>query len=591
MAASDPESAPLKKIGNLAMIWRRAIRYPGLIAAAALALLVAAAATLAIPDGFRRVIDQGFGSQGGAIATHFNYLLFIVVVLAAATALRFYFVSMLGERVVADVRAAVHDNLLRLEPRFFEENRPSEIASRITSDTAVIEMVVGSTVSVALRNLVMAVGGIVYLFTLAPMLTLGLLMGIPLVLVPIILLGRRVRNLSRHSQDRIADVGSIIAETLGAMKIVQAFGQEARESRRFRAAVESAFATARRRIALRAILTAIVISMIFGGITMLMWQAAVDVAEGQVSGGTIAAFVITGALVAGALGALAEVYGELLRGAGAAGRLAELLAQVPQIGAPARPAPLPLPPLGALQFDRVTFRYPTRPEVSALHDFSLAVRPSETLAVVGPSGAGKTTLFNLAQRFYDPEAGAVRLDGVDLRQADPAEVRGRIAFVPQETVIFAASARDNLRYGDWEAPDERLWDAAEAANAAEFLRKLPDGLDTYLGEGGARLSGGQRQRIAIARALLRGAPLLLLDEATSSLDTESERLVQEALERLMADRTTFVVAHRLTTIQRADRILVINKGRLVEEGTHASLMEQKGLYHYLYTLRLAELPS
>ncbi|HWT13543.1 MAG TPA: ABC transporter transmembrane domain-containing protein, partial [Allosphingosinicella sp.] len=327
MAASDPESAPLKKIGNLAMIWRRAIRYPGLIAAAALALLVAAAATLAIPDGFRRVIDQGFGSQGGAIATHFNYLLFIVVVLAAATALRFYFVSMLGERVVADVRAAVHDNLLRLEPRFFEENRPSEIASRITSDTAVIEMVVGSTVSVALRNLVMAVGGIVYLFTLAPMLTLGLLMGIPLVLVPIILLGRRVRNLSRHSQDRIADVGSIIAETLGAMKIVQAFGQEARESRRFRAAVESAFATARRRIALRAILTAIVISMIFGGITMLMWQAAVDVAEGQVSGGTIAAFVITGALVAGALGALAEVYGELLRGAGAAGRLAELLAQ------------------------------------------------------------------------------------------------------------------------------------------------------------------------------------------------------------------------------------------------------------------------
>jgi len=591
MAASDPESAPLKKIGNLAMIWRRAIRYPGLIAAAALALLVAAAATLAIPDGFRRVIDQGFGSQGGAIATHFNYLLFIVVVLAAATALRFYFVSMLGERVVADVRAAVHDNLLRLEPRFFEENRPSEIASRITSDTAVIEMVVGSTVSVALRNLVMAVGGIVYLFTLAPMLTLGLLMGIPLVLVPIILLGRRVRNLSRHSQDRIADVGSIIAETLGAMKIVQAFGQEARESRRFRAAVESAFATARRRIALRAILTAIVISMIFGGITMLMWQAAVDVAEGQVSGGTIAAFVITGALVAGALGALAEVYGELLRGAGAAGRLAELLAQVPQIGAPARPAPLPLPPLGALQFDRVTFRYPTRPEVSALHDFSLAVRPSETLAVVGPSGAGKTTLFNLAQRFYDPEAGAVRLDGVDLRQADPAEVRGRIAFVPQETVIFAASARDNLRYGDWEAPDERLWDAAEAANAAEFLRKLPDGLDTYLGEGGARLSGGQRQRIAIARALLRGAPLLLLDEATSSLDAESERLVQNSLERLFVGRTTIVIAHRLATVRAADRIIVMDQGRIVEEGSHDSLNAGGGLYARLARLQFEGLAA
>ncbi|MGZ8282596.1 MAG: ABC transporter transmembrane domain-containing protein [Allosphingosinicella sp.] len=585
MAVARPEPAPLKQIGDLRMIWRRALRYKGKIAAAGLSLLVAAAATLAIPDGFRRVIDQGFGARGGEIGPIFNYLLFIVVVLAIATACRFYFVSMLGERVVADIRADVHDNMLRLEPRFFEENRPSEIASRITTDTAVIETVVGSTVSIALRNIVMGVGGIIYLFTLAPMLTLGLLVGIPVVILPIMLLGRRVRNLSRSSQDRVADVGTIVAETLGAMKIVQAFAQEDRESGRFRSAVEAAFSTARRRIIVRALMTAIVISLIFGGITMLMWQAAVDVSEGDISGGTIAAFVMTGALVAGALGALTEVYGDLLRGAGAAGRLAELLTEVPEIRAPAIPTALPEPAHGALEYDRVEFRYPTRPDVSALHDFCLKVGAGETVAVVGPSGAGKSTLFQLALRFYDPQAGAVRIDGVDLRQADPAAVRGRIAFVPQETIIFAASARDNLRYGEWGAGDEQLWAAAEAANAAEFLRKLPDGLDTYLGEGGARLSGGQRQRIAIARALLRDAPLLLLDEATSSLDAESERLVQASLERLFENRTTIVIAHRLATVRAADRIIVMDQGRIVEEGTHDSLSGRGGLYAKLARLQ------
>jgi len=362
------------------------------------------------------------------------------------------------------------------------------------------------------------------------------------------------------------------------MKIVQAFGQEKRESSRFREAVLRAFATARRRVLLRALLTAIVIAMLFGSITMLVREAAIDVSHGATSGGTVVAFVITGAIVAGAFGALAEVYGELLRGAGATGRIAELMAQVPQIRAPADPLPLPQPARGVLEFENVTFRYPTRQDVSALHNFSLKVREGETLAVVGPSGAGKTTIFQLAQRFYDPDSGVIRLDGVALKDADPAEIRARIAVVPQETMIFAASARDNLRYGRWEAADEELWAAAEAANAAEFLLRLPDGLDTYLGEGGARLSGGQRQRIAIARALLRDAPLLLLDEATSALDAESERLVQGSLERLFEGRTTIVIAHRLATVRAADRILVMDQGRIVEEGDHESLSAEGGLY-------------
>jgi ATP-binding cassette, subfamily B, bacterial len=591
MARARIEDGPKGRIGNLLMIWRYALRYKWTIAAAATALLIAAGATLAIPDGFRRVIDRGFVAQGGNIAAQFNYLFAMVAVLAVATACRFYFVSMLGEKVIADIRVAVHDNLLRLEPRFFEENRPSEIASRVTSDTAVIEIVVGSTVSVALRNIVLGVGGIIYLFTLAPGLTAWLLVGIPPIIIPITLLGRRVRTISRSSQDRIADLGTIVAETLGAMKIVQGFGQETRESGRFRDAVLRAFSTARRRVLIRAFMTAIVISMLFGSITLLVRQAALDVSEGAVSGGTVVAFVITGAIVAGAFGALTEVYGELLRGAGATGRIAELMAQVPQIRSPADPVPLPSPARGTLAFEDVTFRYPTRPDVSALHDFSLAVAPGETLAVVGPSGAGKTTIFQLAQRFYDPDAGIVRIDGVDLRAADLAAVRARIAVVPQETIIFAASARDNLRYGRWQAGDDELWGAAEAANAAEFLRKLPDGLDTYLGEGGARLSGGQRQRIAIARALLRDAPLLLLDEATSALDAESERLVQGSLERLFEGRTTIVIAHRLATVRAADRILVMDHGRIVEEGTHDTLNAKGGLYARLARLQFEGLAA
>ena len=576
---------PQRKIGNLRLIWRFAARYPGHIVLAAIALITAAAATLAIPSGFRLVIDRGFAAQGGDIGRYFRYLLLIVIVLAVATASRFYFVSWLGERVVADIRVAVQRHLLTLAPRFFEDNRPAEIASRLTADTSIIEQIVNSTVSVALRNLVMGAGGIIYLVALAPKLAGMLLLGIPFIVIPIVTLGRRVRALSRSTQDRIADVGTIISETLGAMKIVQAFGQERREAERFGSAVDNAFKTSRRRIRLRAIMTAVIIALVFGSITMIMWEGALDVASGKLSGGSIAAFVITGGLVAGAFGSLTETYGDLLRGAGAAGRLAELLAEEPEIRAPAHPKALPSPAAGELLFDHVDFRYPSRPEVKALDDFSLSVRRGELVAVVGPSGAGKSTLFLLAQRFYDPERGIVALDGVPLPEADPADLRARIAMVPQETVIFAASARDNLRYGRWDASDDELWSAADAANASAFLKALPDGLDTFMGEGGARLSGGQRQRIAIARALLRDAPLLLLDEATSALDAESEQLVQRALERLMKGRTTIVIAHRLATVRAADRIVVMEHGRIVEQGDHESLVGRNGLYARLARLQ------
>jgi len=589
MAKPTPEDKTPRRIGDLAMVWRHAVAYPRQITIAGLALMTTSAATIGIPYGFKRVIDRGFGpGASGSVGTSFHYLLMIVVVLALATAVRFYYVSWLGERVVADIRTDVQRHLLRLTPRFFEENRPSEIASRLTSDTALIEQVVGSTASIALRNTFTGIGGLIYLFAISPKLAGLLMVGIPLIILPIALLGKRVRNHSRTSQDRIADVGAIATETLGAMKVVQAFGQEDREAARFAKAVSDTFAAARARILLRAVMTAIVIGLVFGSITLVLWEGAIDVAAGRISGGAIAAFVLTGGIVAGAFGALTEVYGDLLRGAGAAGRLSELLRERPEIATPAQPRALPQPAVGALVFDDVRFHYPTRRDVAALNGFSLDVKPGETVAVVGPSGAGKTTLFQLVQRFYDPDAGRVMLDGVDLRDADPAEVRSRIAMVPQDTVIFGASARDNLRYGDWSATDDRLWAAAEAANAAEFLHKLPDKLDTFLGEGGARLSGEQRQRVTIARALLRDAPILLLDEATSALDAESERLVQEALERLMADRTTIVIAHRLATVRAADRIVVMDGGRIVEEGTHASLFARGGLYARLASLQFNE---
>jgi len=589
--ATRPNRPKGRSIKNLRMVWGFTSRYPGHIAIAALALLIAAAATSGVPYAFKLIIDKGFGPGAGTtrdIARWFEYLLLLVGVMALATATRFYFVSWLGERTVADIRLAVHRNLLRLSPGFFEENRPAEITSRLTVDTTIIEQVVGTTVSVALRNLILGVACIGILLALAPRLALSVLLGSLLVVVPIAILGRRVRAISTRSQDRIADVGTLTSEVLAAMKIVQAFNQQGRETSRFAEAVERVFSTAKRRMLLRAIMTAIAMFLIFGAITLVIWGGAIEVSSGRMTGGTIAAFVLYGGLLAGAFGNLSEVYGDLLRAAGASERLGELLDARPDIRSPASPVKLPEPAQGELIFEHVTFHYPTRAETSALNDFNLAVKPRERLAVVGPSGAGKTTIFQLAERFYDPQSGRVLLDGVDLRDGDPADVRQRIAMVPQETVMFAASARDNLRYGNWNATEDELWQAARDANAEDFLRSLPDGLDTFMGEGGARLSGGQRQRIAIARALLRDAPLLLLDEATSALDAESERLVQDALDRLMEQRTTIVIAHRLATVRAADRIVVMDQGRIVEEGTHATLNARGGLYARLARLQFED---
>ena len=596
--ASRPTKPPLpppaeRKLSRLRLLWRFARAYPLQLLAALVALAVAALTTLAIPQGLKMVVDNGFarGSDPASIRPFFMAFLGLVGLLGLATAVRFYFVTWIGERVVADLRRAVQSHLVTLDPVFFEENRPAEIASRITSDTAIIEQVVATSASLALRNSVMGIGGIGYMFWVSPRLTLMMLLVIPLTMLPIILLGRKVRDISRTSQDRIADLGTMVSEVLGAIRIVQAFTQESREASRFAGAVERSFDTAKRRIRLRAVMTALVISLVFGAITLVLWQGALDVISGTLSGGAIAAFVFAAAIVAGAFGTLTEVYGDFMRAAGASGRMEELLAARPLIRAPAAPARLPEPARGELELVDVRFHYPSKPDAPALNGFSLKVAPGETVAVVGPSGAGKSTLFQLVQRFYDPEGGMLRIDGIDYRDADPHAIRERIAVVPQETVIFAASALENIRYGRPDASEDEVWAAARAAHADGFLGDLPDGINAYLGESGTRLSGGQRQRLAIARAVLRNAPILLLDEATSALDAESERLVQAALDELMKDRTTLVIAHRLATVRNADRIVVMDKGRIVAEGTHDSLMAAGGLYARLARLQFDQLAA
>lgn len=580
------ERASSRKLGQLGRIWRFVKPYRLRVAGATCAVAVAAGTVLGLGFGLRKLVDEGFASGNADLLDEAIWVLFgVVLLLAAASYTRFYLVSWVGERVVADIRRAVFDQVIRLSPAYYEVTRTGEILSRLTTDTSVLQMVVGTSVSIALRNTIMLVGGTVLLAVTSARLTAMVFLVVPLVLVPILVFGRRVRRLSRASQDRVADVGSYVDEALGAIRTVQAFGHEPVDRQRFATRVEEAFTTAVRRIGARALLTAVVIALVFGAVSLILWKGGHDVLAGEISGGELSAFVFYAIVVAGAAGALSEVLGDLQRAAGATERLMELLATEPDIAAPADPKPLPVPARGAACFENVVFKYPSRPDRSALDGFNLEVRPGEKLAIVGPSGAGKTTVFQLLLRFYDPSEGRITLDGIDLRDADPADLRARIGLVPQEPVIFSSDAWENIRYGKPEASDEEVRNAAQAAAALEFLERLPEGLDTFLGERGVRLSGGQRQRVAIARAILRDPAVLLLDEATSALDAESERAVQQALDRLMAGRTTLVIAHRLATVLKADRIVVIDQGRIVASGTHGELIQAGGLYARLAALQ------
>ncbi len=563
-------------------------------ALAGIALLVAAGATLAIPYAFKQMIDLGFGAAGAKGSTHINLyflaLFGVASVLAVATAARFYMVSWLGERVTADLRNAIFRHVVTQSPQFFETTQTGEVLSRLTTDTTLIQTLVGTSISMGLRNALLCIGGLVMLFVTSAKLASLIIVLLAAVVLPIVLFGRRVRKLSRASQDRVADTSALAGEILNAMPTVQAFTHEKLESQRFRLSVESAFRTALQRIRARALLTVVAILLVFGANVFVLWLGAQAVIEGSMTAGELGQFILYATIVAGAIGALSEVIGEAQRAAGATERLLELLAVSSPIQSPSRPQALPPRPANgaALALQGVSFHYPSRPQVPALVDLSLDIRPGENVAIVGPSGAGKSTLFQLLLRFYDPQRGHILLDGIDIRTLDLHALRDAIGIVPQDTVVFSADAMENIRYGRADASDEEVIAAAKLAAAHEFIEKLPQGYRSFLGERGVRLSGGQRQRIAIARALLKNPPLLLLDEATSALDAESERLVQGALEVAMEGRTTLVIAHRLATVQRADRIIVMEHGRIVETGTHASLTALGGLYASLAALQFSQ---
>ncbi len=562
--------------------------YRLLVVGSGAALVVTAMLALALPLAVRRVVD-GFAVENLALMDeYFAAAMAIAGLLAIGTALRFYLVTRLGERVVFDIRKAIYAKVIGMSPGFYERIMTGEVLSRLTTDTTVVLSVIGSSVSIALRNILTLTGGVVLLFFTSAKLTGLVLIGVPLVIVPILALGRRLRALSRESQDRIAEGSAQASETLLAAQTVQAYTHEDASRARYAGLAEAGFETARRRIFTRAAMTAIVIFLVFASVVGVLWIGARDVREGAMTPGQLVQFVIYAVMVAGSAAALSEIWGELLRAAGATERMVELLEAVDTIHDPAAPVAMPARAAGAIGFEGVTFRYPARPEVAALSGLSFVVRPGETVALVGPSGAGKTTIFQLLMRFFDPDAGRVTLDGVDLKAMLRTDLRRQLALVPQDPVIFAASARENIRFGRRDATDEEVVEAARAAAAHEFLMKLPQGYDTYVGERGVMLSGGQRQRIAIARAILRDAPILLLDEATSSLDAESERAVQAAVDRLAEGRTTLIIAHRLATVKRADRILVFEEGRIVAEGAHGALVAEGGLYARLARLQFTD---
>ena len=586
VAEAALKAPPARRLKPLVLLFPYVQRYHGRAIAAVCALLTAALATLAVPLAVRRMIDFGFSNESlNLIESYFAVMIAVAGVLALASAMRYYLVTTLGERIVADLRTEVFGHLTALSVPFFDQAKTGELVSRLTADTTQIKAAVGASVSVALRNLVLFFGATVMMVVTSPRLSAFVLAAIPVIVLPLYGFGRAVRRRSRTAQDTLADATAYAAELIGAVRTLQAFTNERLATSRFAAAVERAFYAACDSIRARAVLTAIAIFLVFSSVVLVLWVGAQDVLSGEITPGRLSQFVLYALFAATGLGQLSEVWGDISQAAGAAERLFEILAVKPEIEPPARPVALPEPPRGEVAFNDVWFAYPTRPETLVLDSVSFGVRRGERVAIVGPSGAGKSTVFHLILRFYDPTSGAITFDGVSLRDIDPFALRRHIALVPQDAVVFATSVGDNIRFGRPEASDAEVARAAELALADEFIRRLPQGFDTPVGERGVTLSGGQRQRIAIARAILRDAPLLLLDEATSSLDSESEKLVQVALERLMAERTTLVIAHRLATVLSCDRILVMDTGRVVEEGTHSQLAAAGGLYARLAKLQ------